>query len=561
MSKQEHKNSRENQGKRVCFAQQLRYSMNFFLSLTLILHALFYFGCTSKEDSTLKLDRALIIASIDDPHSLDPRLVRDLNSVTIMHALFEGLMRTNSQGVLELALASDVEISENKKTYTFTLHPCQWSDGTPLTAEDLVETWISLLSPDFLAPNAYQLYIIKGAKQFKEGLSPRKDVGIKATSPETLIVELETPTPYFLELVSCHFYFPVHPKMRKEISPEHETAVIGNGPFKQNHWQRRSKFEVIKNPLYRDVNAIQLDRITFQIIDEFTALQLFKSGFLNWAGSPLSTIPQDAIATLKHEGILKVIPGSGTHWFRFNTEKAPFNSEKIRRAFALALDRKAIVEHVTQGNQSPAIGIIPPSFGIPDQNYYTDHDVAEAQKLFQEALNEKGLSVDTLPKITLLYGSNDRDHKIAQTVQQQWNQAFNTNLSLESGESKVIFEKTSKGDSQISLGSWYADIQDPINFLEIFQSRDNTNNRTFWHNDAYTTLLEKYSIEISSEKRLKLLSDAEKILMENMPVAPLFYSAFNYLQNDDIQGVYFSPLGYLDFKEAFILGTEDFEKK
>jgi len=524
--------------------------MRSFFSLAIILHTLLYVGC-SNDDSTVPPHlQSFTIASIDDPHSLDPRLVRDLSASTTMHLLFEGLMRTNASGILEPAIANRVTISDDLRTYTFKLRPSEWADATPLTAEDFAETWLSTLSPGFLAPNAYQLYMIKGAKKFKEGLISKDLVGIKVISSDTLIVELEQPTPYFLELTSCHFYFPVHRETREEGADTGD-AIIGNGPFKQNRWEHRSAFEVVKNPLYWDASAVHLDRITLQILDEATALQLFKAGSLSWAGSPLSTLPQDAIASLREQKVLQVLPGAGTHWFRFNTERAPFNSEKIRRAFALALDRQAIVDHVTQGNQQPAIGIIPPSFGFGDQNYYLDHDVKEAQKLFKEALEENGGSVATMPQITLLYAANDRNHKIAQAVQHQWNQAFNINLVLESGEGKIVTDRMRSGKYQIGAGSWYADILDPINFLEIFQSKDLPTNQTFWHSDAYTALLEKSALENSPTKRLELLNEAEKILIEGMPIAPLFYSAFNYLKEDNIKGVYFSPLGYLDFKEAF----------
>ncbi len=524
--------------------------MSRYTPLFLILHALFYMGCSHDETKKTTPSSSFTIASIDDPHTLDPRLMGDLSATTISHMLFEGLMRTNANGILEPAIANHVTISEDLKTYTFKLRPSEWSDGTPLTAEDFAETWLSTLAPNFLARNAYQLFMIKGAKQFKDGLISKKLVGVKATSPDTLVVELEHPTPYFLELTSCHFYFPVHPETRSE-STDKEDAIIGNGPFKQNRWEHRSVFEVVKNPLYWDANAVHLDTITLQILDEATALQLFKAGSLSWVGSPLSTLPQDAVASLKQEGSLQILPGAGTHWFRFNTERPPFTSEKLRRAFALALDRQAIVDHVTQGNQRPAIGIIPPSFGFNHQDYYKDHDIEQAQKLFKEAVEENWESIAAMPQVTLLYAANDRNHKIAQAVQHQWNQAFNINLLIESGEQKIVTDRMRSGKYQMSVGSWYADILDPINFLEIFQSRDTPTNQTFWHNGAYTALLEKSALEQEPKNRLKTLNDAEKILMEGMPVAPLFYSAFNYLKTDKIKGVYFSPLGYLDFKQAF----------
>jgi len=526
--------------------------MRILLFIPLIFIIAVSLGCS--KDSTPSQNspssNQITIATSDDPLSLDPRLVRDLATATVMRMLFEGLMRTNSKGILEPACAQEVAISEDQTIFTFILRPCMWSDGTAVTAEDFAETWKSALKPDFPAPNAYQFYLIKGAKDAKEGRAPPDQIGIKAESPNTLVVELEQPAPYFLELVACHFYFPVNRTMR--LSNEPITGnIIGNGPFKYENWQHRHEFSVVKNPDYWDAKSIQIDKIILQVLEEHTALQLFKIGQIDWTGSPLNTLPQDAIEILKEQNILKVAPGAGTHWFRFNTERLPFTNQKMRQAFSLALDRHAIVEHVTQGNQSPATGILPPSLEIDNQQYYEDHDLGKANMLFSEALDELGFSRDQMTPITLHYTANDRSHKIAQAVQQQWNTLSNVPITLESGESKVTYDRLNRKDYQICLGSWYADILDPINFLEIFKDKDNPTNQTSWQNETYARLLDQSSKETNPQKRLQLFNAAERILIEEMPIAPLFYASFNYLKKESLENVYFSPLGYLDFKEAY----------
>lgn len=511
-------------------------------------------SCSNNSNKISQDSSSIHIASSEDPASLDPRLIRDLPSTSLMRLLYEGLMRTSLNGEIIPGIAKNFTISEDKKTYTFHLRPSVWSDGAPLTATDFEQTWKSVLSPTFPAPNAYQLYLIKGAKAAKEGKSSSEAIGIKVLDPLTLVVELEQPAPYFLEMVCCHFFFPVPLRMRQSTdlsSIENSTDKnIGNGPFKLENWVKRSELIVVKNPQYWNEGNVSLTTIKIQPLDEHTALQLFKAGKLDWVGSPLCTLPQDAISTLKKEGKLQIALGAGTHWVRVNTLAVPFNSEKMRRAFALAIDRQAIVEHITQGNQQPAIGIVPPSFGFKHQNYFADHDIVQAQILFKEALLESNLSKSTLPSIALSYASNDRNHKIAQAIQQQWNQAFGINVTLAASESQVQLEKVKNGQYDVSLGSWYADIQDPINFLEIFKSKDNPPNQTFWQNHSYVATLERSSMELDSKKRNALLEEAEAMLIKEMPIIPLFHNAYNYLKNDQLEQVYFSPLGYLDFKEA-----------
>lgn len=496
------------------------------------------------------------VAALSDPLSLDPRLIRELGSINIINTLFEGLMRSGFDQNPEFAIAKSVDISPDLLTYTFTLRESTWSDGTPLTAADFVETWKSVLNPAFPAPNAYMLYVIKGAKAAKEGLIPLEAIEIKAPSPTTLIVHLEQPTPYFLELLTGHFFFPVSPDMRKQAanalnsSPE---KLVSNGPFKMARWKQRDEIVVIKNPRYWNSDVVTLDGITFQVLDDNTALQLFKGGKLDWIGSPMSTLPQDAILSLKEVKALKIAPAAGTHWIRFNTQKAPFNNVNMRAAFNSAIDRQAIVEHITQGHQLPAMGVIPPSFGMGKQEYYKDHDTLTAQKYFMAALVDLKNAGEKLPEISLCYSSgNDRNRKISQAIQQQWNKAFGIVVSLESCETQVLYDKLRSGNYQLGLGSWYVDARDPINFLELFKSKDTPTNNTFWENARFAELLDMSSHEASPEERNKLLSKAEALLMEELPVAPLYHGSFNYLISPRLKNVGLSESGLMNFKNASI---------
>ncbi len=484
------------------------------------------------------------ISAIDDPTSLDPRKVRELLPVSILHWLYDGLMRLNFHGKPQNGIAEDVQISDDGKTYTFKLRPSSWSDGTPLTAGHFVNTWKTILDPSFPAPNAYQLYVIKGAKAAKEGKIPLDEVKLHAPDDHTLIVELEAPTAYFLELVATHFYYPVHPDSTDE-------RPITNGPFMLKKWKRHNELSFAKNPRYWDSREVRLDGILLYILDEHTALRMFSLGELDWVGSPMGTIPQDAIPTLKHQHHLHIAPAAGTHWFRFNVESAPFKAEKMRRAFALAINRKDIVEHVTQGNQTPAEGIVPPSFGLKSSDYFDDHDVPKAWYAFQEALEEMKMSKDELPPISLCYVGNDRNNKVVQAVQQQWKKGLGIEIQLDNCEMQVFLDRLAQKNYQIALGGWYADIRDPINFLEVFKYKNTSTNNTGWENREYIQLLNRSDAEQDNTKRLALLGEAQGILMAEMPVAPLFYGAFNYVKADSLLGAYFSDLGFVDFKHAF----------
>jgi len=522
-------------------------------------------GCVScnPDPKTLSIgsgNQEISVSIIDDPQVLDPRLVRDTSSVNISHMLFEGLMRKNYTGKIAPALASSYTVSEDGKIYTFILRDSAWSDGTPLTADDFEYTWKSILDPAFPAPNAYQLYVIQGAKAAKTGEGSVEDVGVKAIDAQTLVVTLEKPLSYFLELTTTHFFSPISKTWAESVKGEqfvHPETIVTNGPFKLDSWKREDTIAFVKNPLYWDHKNVKLDKINLVISDENTALQMFERKQLDWAGSPMSMIPVDAIAALKSKGSLMITPAAGVHLFRLNTQSYPLNNLNLRKALALAIDRKSLVDHVTQSNQKPATGIVPLSFGLQARPYFEDNNVTKAWEHYQQALEELEISKDEMPALSLCYVPNERNSKIVQAVQRHWSEALGVNVKLDACESAIYFDRLGKDNYQISIGSWYGDINDPINFLEIFKFKDSSTNHTQWEDAEFISLLDQSSQESDTIQRHGLLVQAEAKLMSAMPVIPIYYPTFNYL-NRSIVGVYFSELGYVDFTYAF--KDESFEK-
>ena len=212
-------------------------------------------------------------------------------------------------------------------------------------------------------------------------------------------------------------------------------------------------------------------------------------------------------------------PAAGTQWFNFNTDLL---HTKMRRALSLAINRKEIVEHILQGGQKPATGIVPPILGLGAEPFFEDHAITEAWSDFQEALTELHIDKESLPPIVLCYRAGDRAHKIAQAVQQQWQKTFAIQIKLEACENKHFLERQMAQDYQIKLRDWFADFLDPINFLEIFKHKTNSTNNTGWENEQYIALLDASYKEFDPEKRKELLAEAEKLLIQEMPVAPFF---------------------------------------
>lgn len=518
------------------------------LSRILLMSLFLLSACSSDHKAFHSEGNILRVAIEEDPKTLDPRLVRDLPTTSVIYMLYEGLMRAEEGGKLAFGIAEAVDISPDQTTYTFHLRPSSWSDGQPVTALDFKETWTTVLDPKFPSPNAYQLYLIKGAREAKEGKGSLDAIGVHAKDASTLVVELQEPTPYFLDLTATYFFYPVSSLSRN--NGVDSGTVVTNGPFQLESWKRHNEFSAIPNPHYWDRKNIRLDAIHLLVLDPNPSLELFKRGELDWAGSPLSTLPVDTLASLRSKGELQTSPAAGIYFFRVNTDKPPFNNVKMRRAFALAVNRTDLVNHVLKGGQIPASGVVPYSF-LQKKPLFDDGDVNLAQKYFKEALEEQSLTLANFPPVSIHYTSGERGHKIAQVAQQQWKNTFGVTVNLQSNESKVQVERLKKGDYQLGVGSWFADYHDPISFLEVFKFKENGTNNTGWENPHYIALLNA-SASLGQEERKNALREAEKALIHEMPVIPLFFSSYNYVENPAVKGVYFSELGYLDFKRAFI---------
>lgn len=515
--------------------------------LSMVLTAMLLAAGCGQEQST-NGSQSLRVAATVGPHSLDPRSARILVDATVLNMLYEGLMRFTASGALAPGVAESVAISSDLTTYTFHLRQSFWSNGDPVTANEFAVAWKHQLEPHSPAPNAFLLYMIKNARSAKMGTVPINNVGVTAVDAHTLVVELEEPTPHFLQLTAFYALFPVH------HTTDHAPGMVSNGPFKLEHYSPNDQLTAIKNPHYWEASAVNLDKINIVVVDDSTALNLFETGALDWVGSPLSTVPNEALVSLNDSPYLKSVPSAAIHFLRFNVDQAPLNHPKIRRALALAINRRELIDHVILGNQMPATGLIPNSAQWEATQYFQDNDIAMARQLLAEALGE--LKLDALQPITLIYVNNPRSNKLAQALQQQWQQYLGLWVNLQNMEGKHFLERLKAQDYQIANGSWFADFDDPINFLDVFSAKDNGTNNTGWENFEFQALLKQSKEQVDASQRLAILKKAEQLLVSEMPIAPIFYYQLNYLQAPGFEGIGIAPLGIQIFREGSLSGRK-----
>ncbi len=524
-----------------------------FVSVFLLLLAS---SCGKNSKNEVPKQQALHLNIHSEPPSLDPRKANDTTSSIVIKMCFDGLTRIDPQGEPALSLAERVDVSEDQKLYVFHLREAHWSDGTLVLASDFEQTWKTILSPAFPSEFAIDLFVLKNGKAAKDGKCSVDAVGVKALDERTLQVELDHPTPCFFSMLATHAFYAVPSHIAEKYPNWAENAgahYVSNGPFCMKEWRHGNRILVEKNPHYWDRDAVQLEHIQLSMIeDENTELSLFENGQLDWAGHPLSSLSTDALPSLKKKGILQTYPMAGVYYYIFNTQAFPFNNTKLRRAFTLAIDRTAIVQNITQAEQTPALSYVPPIMWSEEKQYFQDANIAEARRLFAEALDELKLDRADLPAFKLSYNTVTAHHKIAQAIQEQWNKAFGVKVHLENKEWKVFLDEVREYKFQIARMGGVATIRDPLTFLDNYRYLSSRGNSSQWTHPRFTELLEEADLTTDAQRRTALLRDAEAILIEEMPILPIYFYTGSYVKNPSLKGVCHSELSDIDFKWAYL---------
>lgn len=521
-----------------------------------LLVVIFFSSCQQKKPATLK-PKILHMNIHQEPSNIDPRKGSDWISSVMHFNLFEGLIRLNPDGSLTPAQAESVDISTDLLVYTFHLRKTFWSNGEPVTAQDFEMSWKKILSPDFPAPNAHLLYPIKNAERAKKGEVPVEDVGIRSIDDKTLVVTLQYPVPYFLNLISFSTFFPVSYKIDTQVSDWTSDATpsfVSNGPFSLESWKHHNEMILQKNPLYWNRQSVQLDQIAISMIaDGNTALHMFENGELDIIGLGISPIPTEALTKYAKKGLIHLNHFPGTTILCFNLDKFPFNNLLIRKAFAYALNRKDIVENITGAEGSVAQEIISPGLknGI-SSSFLEDGNIFLAQQYLAAGLKELGLSLQEFPAITYSYTSTGTNHALAQAIQQQLAQHLGISIQLDRSDYKTLLEKLSTRTYTLAQSSWVAQYRDPMNILERFKYKSNIKNYPGWENPVFIQLLNKSILDRTPEERLKTLELAEAILIQEMPLVPLYHWSSAFMVQPYISGYETSPDGVFDYSHLQI---------
>jgi oligopeptide transport system substrate-binding protein len=533
--------------------------------------------------------------------TIDPAQATDQPSGRVIDAIFEGLCRRHPKDLRPIpGIAERWEKSDDLRTYTFHLRKnAQWSDGSPVTAEDFFYSYRRFLSPSIPNQYAYQLWYVKNARRyttskvevgeqvevelpraagvvntvrgevlvgtlkaidgdddakvytveiagkprrFYKGDNPVADaepcayllpsfesVGIRVIDPYTLVIELDHPTPYFLDILAFYPLRPVHRKCLETHGipawTRPENAVV-NGPFRVESRRIRDRVRLVKNERYWNRDEVRLNVVDVLAVEGTTAmLNLYLTGAADWIDDVPTSVAPTLMKTRPKE--FDPEPTLGVYFYRLNTRRPPLDKPAVRRALALTINREEIVKTVTRTGQVPAFSLVPPGLAGYKSSTFGEENLAEAKQLLADAGFADGRG---FPEIEILYNTHEAHKTIAELIQDRWKQNLGIDVGLRNQEFAVQLDTIHSGNYDLARAAWIGDYADPNTFLDMFVT-DGENNETGWSNAEYDRLLREATSEGDSVKRMQILHDAETILMRELPVIPIYF----YVSKDMIR--------------------------
>ena len=491
-----------------------------------------------------------------EPSSLDPHKVESDVENNIISDLFEGLVSVSPAGEIEPRLAEKWENKDNT-VWTFHLRPgVTWSDGTAITAQDIVWTWQRLVSPLTASPYASypgNMHIVNGA-EIAQGQKAPETLGVKAVDDATLEVTLTQPNAAFLAMLAHPSLVPLDKVLisrygDKWTKPEH---IVTSGPYKLSQWVVNERIVAERNPRYWDNAHTVINKVTYLPISFETAdVNRYKAGEIDI----VYTVPINQFAQLKKTmgDQLDVSPQLATYYYEFNTTRPPFNDPRVRRALNMALDKDIIAEKVLGQGQRPAWLISQPDIGgvkLHNPEYASwprEKRIAEAKKLLSEAgYNE------THPLVfNLLYNTSESHQRIAIAASSMWKKNLGVEAKLQNQEWKTMLDAMHTHNFDAVRYAWIADYDDAATFLNNFRTGDSENTSQY-SNPAYDEALRNAAKASDSTARGKFYQQAEDLLGQDVPAIPVYHYVRTHLVKPWVGGFTPDKLGYYYTKDMYI---------
>ena len=461
-----------------------------------------------------------------DIQSLDPHKTSTVEEANILRDLFTGLVTEDTEGGLIPGAAESWTVSPDGKVYTFKLRKDDvWSDGSPVTAGDFVFAWRRVVDPKTGSEYASMAFPVLNAEEINGGKAKPEDMGVKAIDDTTLEVTLKGPTPYFLEMLTHQAMYPVSKANVEKFGDDFVKVgnLVSNGAFTLAENVPNDHIKIVKNTKFYDAANVKLDAVNYiPTEDRAAGIKRYEAGEVD----SMNDMPTEQLADLKAKfgDQIHLTPELGTYYYIFKSQKAPWNNPKLRNAISMVIDREQLAEKAWQNSMIPAYSLVPP--GVKGYETRT-MDYAEMPQLDREdaakkVFGEMGISPDKPMKLEIRYNTSE-NHKNTAVAIQEMLKPFGFEVSLVNTDGKTHYSYLEQhGDFDVARAGWIADFKDPVTFLNLAHTGDG-NNYGEYSNKDYDALLDKAAVEADPATRMKELSDAEAIMIADLPLLPLLY--------------------------------------
>ncbi len=483
-------------------------------------------------------DGTLMRGNRYEPATLDPHKVNTTYELAIAGDLFEGLVTFDAEGQAKPGLAASWSTSPDGKRYTFRLREgLTWSDGVPLTADDVVYSFRRLLDPATAGVFAALLYIVRGARLVNAGNAPAADLGVSAPDPLTVIIELDAPAPYLPQILA-NAYCAAVPRHVIAAAGDNWTrpgTLVSSGAYTLESWRPHESVVLVRNGRYHDGANVRVARVVYVPTEDLTsAVARFRSGELDMQ----LDVPLSQVERLRSELPLetRLSPTLITYYLAINTTQPKFGDGRVRRALSLAIDRDVLTQKVLRGGEVPAASFVSPMVSgyKPPQMEFAEAGVdvrlAEARKLLTEA----GFA-DVPLSVTYSHSSSLDLRRIAVVIAGMWKR-IGVQTTLFNTEGKVHFANMRQGNFDVAFAGWQADYNDPLGFLYVLDSNTVRSNYARYRNLAYDGLLAKAAGMENAGVRAGLLREAEALVMRDQPIIPLYHGVTKNLVSRRVVG-------------------------
>ena len=494
-----------------------------------------------------------------DPDSLDPQKARGFEAQSILRDLCEGLTTLDRKAAVAPGVASTWGVSTDGRVYVFKLRrEARWSNGDPVVAADFVAGLRRLVDPATASGYAQYIDVIANAGDIVAGRKPPQALGVAAPDDATVVVTLATPAPYLPTLLSHPSACPVH-RPTLTAHPEgfaRPGVMVCNGAFVLEEWVPGAYILARRNRYYWNDAATRLDAVKYLLIpDENAELTRYRGGELQVT----FVVPRGQFDWIKANlaDQLHVSPQLTTYYYGFNLRRAPFRDKpRLRRALSLVIDRELLAQRVLRVGELPAWGWVPPgvdNYSAQSFDYRGEPmaaRVAEAQRLYREA----GYSRERPLTFELRYNSGEVHTKLAVAIASMWKEALGADVRLTQVEFKSLLQDIDRGDVEMFRSSWVGDYNDAYTFAQYLKS-DFGVNLPHYASAAYDALLTRAAAETDRARRRALLEQAERLMLLDHPLIPLYFYVNKHLVKPEVQGWYDNVMNVVYSKDLALEGS------